>query len=104
VEFGFVSSSSPKKPCLLNLLNSPSKNSKLTDRLSIKLRTVGGRRRIDCLRRRSGDWLRRKKFGDGRRRKKSGDGRRRQNRGGRRRRNRRRGLRRPKGSTQDRRS
>jgi hypothetical protein len=70
------------------------KNSELTDRLSMKPRTIDGRRRIDCSRRRLGNWQRRKKFGDERRR---------QNRDGRRRRNRGRGLRRPKRSMQDRR-
>jgi hypothetical protein len=70
------------------------KNSELANRLSVRLRTIDGRKRIDCSRRRSGIWLRRKKIRDKRRRR---------NRNGRRRRNRGRGLRRPKRSTQDRR-
>jgi hypothetical protein len=85
---------SQKIPCLLSLLKSPSKNSKLANRLSVKPRTVNGRRRTDCLRRRLGDWQRRKKFRDERRR---------WNRNRRRRRNGGRGLRRPKRSTRDRR-
>jgi hypothetical protein len=67
--------------------NVRNRNSELANRLSVKLRIVIGRRRIDYLRRRSGSWLRRKR---------SGDERRRWNRGGRRRSNRGRGLRRLK--------
>jgi hypothetical protein len=85
VELGFVSSSSLSHPCLLNPLNLPSRNSELDDRRSTKLRTDDKRRRIDCLRRKSGGWLRRKRTGDERRRR---------NRGGRRRKIRKEGLRR----------
>jgi hypothetical protein len=60
----------------------------------MRLRTANERRRTGCLRRRLGDWLRRKRSGDERRRRK---------RNGRRRRNRRRGLRRPRKNMQDRR-
>jgi hypothetical protein len=80
--------------CLLSLLNFPSRNSELDDRRSVKLRTADERRRIGCLRRKSGGWLRKKRTGDERRR---------QNGGGRRR-IRGKGLRRPRRSTQDRRS
>jgi hypothetical protein len=97
VELSFVSSTFPNIQCQPNLLNSPSRNSELADRLSMKLRIDNRRRRrrTDYLRRRLSCWLRRKRFGDERRR---------QSRGGRRRRNRRRGLRRLKRSTKDKRS
>jgi hypothetical protein len=95
VELGFVSSSSPSHLCLLSPLNFPSKNSELNDRRSAKLRTADERRRIGCLRRKLGGWLRKKKSGDERRKRNLG-GRRRKNRGG--------GLRRPRRSTQDKRS
>jgi hypothetical protein len=94
VELGFVSSSSPYLPCLLSSPNSPLKNSKLTDRRSVKLRTTDGRRRTSYLRRRLGDWLKRKRLGDKRRRR---------NKNGRRRRNGGRGLRRPRRSMRGRR-
>jgi hypothetical protein len=91
VELGFVSSSSSlHQPCLLNPLNSSSKNSELADRRSVKLRTADGRRRIGYLRRKLSDWLRRKRTGDERRRQ-NGNRRRRRNRG--------RGLRRLRRST-----
>jgi hypothetical protein len=66
------------------------KNSELADRLSMRLRTADGRKRTGCLRRRLGDWLRRKRSEDERRRRK---------RNGRRRRNGRRHLRRPRKNT-----
>jgi hypothetical protein len=55
------------------------RNSKLNVRRSEKLRIADKRRKIGCLRRKSGDWLRRRRFGNERRRQ-SGGGRRRKNR------------------------
>jgi hypothetical protein len=71
------------------------RNSELNVRQSEKLRIADERRKIGCLRRKSGDWLRKRRFGNERRRQ-SGGGRRRKNKGG--------GLRRLRRSTRSKKS